>query len=217
MSTRTVISHWQHLIENFNTSSMEFYNLVVQAMERRRVPESEVSQVDWRESGMFSAKREYLRLRRGRYIFDICGAPFGTGFFVSWWLTQVRPSPAGPTVLAFFMSGLLSFVLTSTFGAIEGTLTLVILWVVGFFVVGAFVSQGESVWADYVMAILVFGWLIERIFRPVTYFRIDTALMFQATVGASVHEVVDEITRARGGRPLSEFERKPIMREFFSK
>ena len=35
-----------------------------------------------------SAKREYLRMQRGKYAFDICAAPFGNGFFVSWWFTS---------------------------------------------------------------------------------------------------------------------------------
>ena len=39
-------------------------------------------------SRLASANRQYLRMHRGKHAFDICAAPFGNGFFVSWWLTE---------------------------------------------------------------------------------------------------------------------------------
>ena len=102
MATRTtptaVISHWYKLIENLQASSMEFYSSIESAIQRRQVPDTKPSRVDWRESGFTSARREYLRVARGRHVFDICGAPFGTGFFVSWWLGEARPSPVWPSI-----------------------------------------------------------------------------------------------------------------------
>ena len=46
------------------------------------------SRVTHSQSGIFSSRREYLRISREEYIFDICAAPFGTDFFVSWWLGE---------------------------------------------------------------------------------------------------------------------------------
>ncbi len=40
------------------------------------------------EGGLFSGSREYLRVKRQEHVFDVCGAPFGRAFFVSWWLTE---------------------------------------------------------------------------------------------------------------------------------
>lgn len=116
------------------------------AIERRAIPDAAQSRVDWREGGVLSAKREYLRVRRKQYTFDICGAPFGTGFFVSWWLTE----PLG--------------------------------------CLGGYIRRRE------------------------TYYRIDTALMFQEAVHAAVLEVIDGMTSAKGIRGLSELDRKPILR-----
>jgi hypothetical protein len=158
------ISHWHTLIENLQTSSLDFYESVQNSISTRQVPHSSISRVDWPEGNAFSAKREYLRIRRKEHIFDICAAPFGSGFFVSWWLGQ-KPS--------FFLSLL--------------------------------------------YAIPVAGTLLERFFRPFTYYRIDTALMFQETVRLSVNEVLDAMTTAKGLRTLSEAERKPILREFHSR
>jgi len=59
----------------------------------------------------------------------------------------------------------------------------------------------------------VFGWVYRKMFAPITYYRLDTAIMLRAAVHAAVLEVVDGLTAAKGLRSLSEPERKPIMRE----
>jgi hypothetical protein len=62
-----------------------------------------------------------------------------------------------------------------------------------------------------------FGSLYERIFKPSTYYKVDTTLMFQSVVHTAVLEVVDQLMSAKGARPLTELERKPIMREFYQR
>jgi hypothetical protein len=94
-----VQGHWSTLIENLQASPKEFFASVEKQIDRRRVPAMEYSRVDWKEGGLFSAEREYLRVSRERNVLaDICAAPYGTGFFVSWWLAELRPSPIGPTL-----------------------------------------------------------------------------------------------------------------------
>lgn len=159
-SPAAVFSHWYTLIENLQTSPMEFYASVGKAIERRQVPDAKTDRIDWKEGGVFSAKREYLRVRRKEYLFDICGAPFGTGFFISWWLGEV---PSG-------------------------------LW--------ALLSDLPAI-----------GWFFRLFIRPATYYKIDTALMFQTAIHSAVLEVIDEITKTKGLRALSELERKPILKE----
>jgi hypothetical protein len=149
----SVISHWYQLLGSLQASPKEFYASIEQAIERRNVPDAKRSRVDWREGGLLSAKREYLRVQRREYTFDICGAPFGTGFFVSWWLVEAQGCLAN-------IPGLRAFL------------------------------------------------------RPKTYYRIDTALMFQSSIHGAVLEVVDELMNAKGLRALSELERKPILQEF---
>lgn len=40
------------------------------------------------EGTLLSSHRDYLRVTRGKYTFDLCAAPFGIDFFVSWWLVE---------------------------------------------------------------------------------------------------------------------------------
>lgn len=82
-----IISHWSTLIENLNESSMRFYELAETAIKQRQIPDIKITQTEMKEAGLFSAKRIYLTTERKIYALDICGAPFGTGFFISWWLS----------------------------------------------------------------------------------------------------------------------------------
>ena len=159
-SSATVLSHWYYLVDNLQTSSLDFYTAVEQAVARRAVPNAKTSRVDWKEGGVLSAKREYLRVKRKGLLFDICGAPFGRGFFISWWL-------------------------------------------------------GERSWITALLAIPLIGPLLGFLARPWTYFKIDTALMFQEAIREAVNEVLDGLTNAQGLRALSEFDRKPILRDFY--
>ena len=46
---------------------------------------------------MLSASREYLRIKHGDLVFDVCAAPFGKDFFISWWLYETT----GPMRVVF--------------------------------------------------------------------------------------------------------------------
>src|SRR5581483_7021926 len=160
----TVVAHWNTLIEGLQTSALEFYSSVEQLVGRREVPEAKTSRVDWSEGGLHSAKREYLRLTRGRFSFDVCAAPFGTGFFVSWWLGEPRPSPLPPTIAAFVAFTLVVSVLANLVGGAAAFFLTLLLVLVGLWVVGAVLPESE--WEVYIVVIPIIGWLFERFFRP---------------------------------------------------
>lgn len=211
-----VLSHWYKLLENLQASPMEFYGSVEQAVERRQVPDTERTRVDYFEGGAFSAKREYLRVRRGRLVFDICGAPFGTGFFVSWWLGELR---SGPLMLLAIVAGML-FV-TSLIFRVLGAGAGLLFFFVGVPAILWFLARHTpeelAGWDDPILVIPWIGPLYERWFRPLTYYKIDTTLMFQQAVHASVLDIVDDLTNTKGLRALSEDERKPILGQFFQR
>ena len=156
--------HWHQSIQNLQESPQKFYNSLVSAISQRKLPDIDISRIDYREGGVFSAKRLYLRVQRKEHIFDICAAPFGSGFFFSWWR-----------------------------------------------------SEKISLFWDLVMIIPFLGIPLMTIFRPETYFRHDTGLMFQDSIASAVFEVIDGITKAKGLRPLTELERKPIQSDFFKR
>ena len=85
-----VLGHWYRLFEDLWVSPHDFYAAVEAAVARRRMPGVTWSRALWHEGGFFSPQREYLRLRRGELVLDICGAPYGSAFFVSWWMGERR-------------------------------------------------------------------------------------------------------------------------------
>lgn len=78
-------SHWLHDFPDLKFSAMEFYNEVEATLKAREIPGAKASRINLNQTGIFSAKREYLRVVNGEMTFDICAAPYGTGFFISWW------------------------------------------------------------------------------------------------------------------------------------
>lgn len=214
-----VVSHWHHPVENFNTSTMDFYTAVEAALQPREVPDCTVGRIDWRESGVLSARREYMRIKRGKLAFDLCAAPFGTGFFFSWWLAELPPSHPLLWAALFFFSLCLIFGLCVGIYGLWGVLIGIAacfgaVWLLGYLIRNH--HFGEHI-EDAVLAIPVLGWLYVKFFAPPTYYKMDSTIMFQSVVHAAVLEVVDALLSAKGVRALSEAERKPIMRDFYAR
>ncbi len=210
-----VVSHWSTLIEDFQGSSLAFYGAFEVALRRRDIPNTEKSRVDYRESGLLSARREYLRVRREKLVFDVCAAPFGTGFFVSYWLAEDRPQ-LNPLLKAMALFGLLfaALWLVWSMGLFSGLITIMIVLPLGLWGVQEAAAAG-TLDDDVVIMLPLIGRLYLWLFKPATYYRLDTMLMFQQAVHNSVLEVIDVWTTEKGIRALRDTERKPVMRGFY--
>lgn len=217
MALDSVVSHWSTLIEGFQASPLAFYQSVEAALARREVPQTQNSRVDHKEAGLLSANREYLRFKREKLIFDICAAPFGTAFFVSWWLVDEEPK-LNPLLKALALVGQLTLflLLLNQFGMVMGSFVAVALVFGGLALADAGASNG-SFDDGVIRALPLLGRLYVWLFKPATYYRIDTMEMFQKAVHNSVLEVIDTMTAEKGIKALSESDRKPIMRELYSR
>ncbi|MBE7486988.1 hypothetical protein HS121_01850 [bacterium] len=213
-----VISHWPKHFETFITPPSEFYTSVEAAFATKGIPEVEVSRVTYKESSFLSADREYLRLERKKYIYDICAAPFGNGFFFSSWLVMLPPA-----LTIFHLCGMaatvfiLLFLFTTLFGFFKGIFLLVLGLGVLFYLLRSGTIQTGTEIEQTLLGMTLIGAFYDVFRREPTYFEIDTALMFQSVVHSSVMEVMDSLTDAKGIPRLTELERKPIMREFFQR
>lgn len=210
MKNPEVISHWHTLMEDFETSGMEFYAAVEEALKERSVPDIELSRVEWQEGGMGTARREYLRVKRSRLAFDICAAPFGKGFFFSWWLARI-PQKFGVLLLGLVLLGILIVwsILIQALGFFLGTILVPVL--VG--ALGILIRDGKIQAEEAILEIPFIGWFYEKLFSPQTYYRHDTTLMFQESVRNAVMQVVGELRNEKGLRALSDAESKPHLRE----
>jgi hypothetical protein len=216
MGKPQVEGHWHSLIEGFSTSSLDFYELVKAGIARREIPDLKISQVEWKESGLGSGKRIYLRISREELNFDICAAPFGTGYFFSWWLAKI--SRVFLDLLFILFCVFVAFFLYSSMSGSSvggepspgcaGLLLKPTLFVGLLVALGFFVRYGDQGLEPTVLSMPVTGFFYNLIFRPGTYFNEDTAIMFRESVHHAVTEAIDQVTSAQGVRGLSEEARK---------
>jgi hypothetical protein len=61
------------------------------------------------------------------------------------------------------------------------------------------------------------GNYLAQAFFPKTYYSVDTTSMFMTYAQSSVLKVIDDITKEKGVRPLSETDKKPILRDVFKR
>lgn len=165
VAATSIISHWSNMIQGMQQSSNEFYGEIERGLSAHNLKDAKLERVNISQGGIFSSKREYLQVRRGDHVFHVCAAPFGNGFFVSWWLGEIE-------------SGLLAALANIP-------------------ILGAFVR------------------LFRSVAKPITYYKVDTALMFQSVTHGAVLSALDAVTNAKGMRALSETERAPVMRDLF--
>ena len=187
------LGHWSHLINGLQTSSLDFYATLEEAITRRRIPRVRMRRVAFAEGGVLDARREYLRIERGDLRFDVCAAAFGTGFFFSWWL-------AGRPRLWWLVVVLICVGL------------LIPTWAIQDRSFGFGPKIGISV--GLVFIALIGAPLVHKLLNRITYYYADRVLMFRGAVHQAVTETIDGILTTKGMRALSEKEKKPIMRKF---
>jgi hypothetical protein len=196
-----VQEHWYVPLLDFHISTQDFYRAVEQELAERKVPDLEISRVEFAEGGVLSAKREYLRLRRERLVFDICSAPFGTSWFFS-----CRGSfiPRNLTIwhIGIVLIGMISLFLLywTTFGLIIGT-AAIIASVLAVAVFLHFASRWQGL-DDALMQLPIVGVIYEAFFRPETYYREDTRLMYLDTVPRIVKHQMELFTGGAGVKLL---------------
>jgi hypothetical protein len=200
-----VLSHWHTLFEDFSTSSLDFYAAVEAAVRERKLPEISVSRERFSEGGIGTPEREYLRIKRNRIAFDICSAPYGGGHFFSWWLARVPPRFGVFTAIGIFLAAT----------GLTWILYLMLGWMLpdgfmGYLIKVPFVVQ-EGMLADEegVMLLPIIGRLYVFIFNPLTYYRLDNALMFRDSVRNAVNEVINDLREQKGLRLLGDEDLRP--------
>src|SRR5262245_10976848 len=77
-SDKQTLAHWSQLIDGLSYSTQDFYKSLKEALRAREMPGAVTKTVEVSEGAkLVSAKRLYLRVKRGEEYIDICAAPFG--------------------------------------------------------------------------------------------------------------------------------------------
>ena len=220
-----LLNDWNQLIEGMRFSTKDFYDRTEAALQGRSIPELEVSRVDIKEGGPMTPRREYLRLRRERLIFDICAMPFGSGFYVSeWFWRQPRRMgliallilcalvAIGVTIATGPYNGVYRFFVVR-FGMERENVTRMLIYVpMVYAIIGVVVGVlwfGEAL-DGMMMRIPLIGYVYERWLRRVTYYREDRTAAFQAAAHNALCSVIDDICKTQGIAPLSDAAKRPM-------
>lgn len=208
MSTR---SHWACLVEGLSTSVQDSYAELESALNAREVPELTFSRVEYSEAGVGSAQREYMRITRKDYVFDVCAAPFGRSFFFSWWMSI----PQLPFAILYTVGYFAAIVIATAAifwpfrGSCFGYLLLPFLpfgagiGLLFLMRIGAIFDEGVA------LRIPVVSSIYRAFFAPETYYRSDTQKMFEKAVHNALLEVVDAKISEQGLRALAPEDRRP--------
>lgn len=209
------ISHWHALLDDFQTSALEFYKSVEEELARREVPSSRTERVLHREGGALTAQREYLRISRERLTFDLCAAPFGKSQFFSWWLAEKRSPYSGIIAIAGLFVLVLWFLFAVfRFGSpIFGFFIFLLVDTIAFALIKSMADNGSTALEDGVLSMPIVGFIYSQAFKPTTYYSLDTALMYQESVRRAVNTVIADLRSAQGLRALSPEEERPQVRD----
>lgn len=200
-----VLEHQATYLENFCISPGELYKAIEADLAERKLPDIDVSYVRFREAGLLSANREYLQVRRERFAYIVCAAPWGTSFFFSTRFTEI------PCTLRVWEAVVVLAFLGGLFLAYWHLLGLI--WGIAIFVLNAvaavvlcrnFLAMGWNRLDDLLLRLPVFGIIYELYLRPGTFYRDDTRGLFQNLVQSIVHRQIGAFT-ASSGLSLLEF------------
>ena len=220
-------------------SALEFYDQVEADLRARRLPRLRRRRVAFHEGSRLSDRRLYLRLARERFSFELCAAPFGTGYFFSLRYVEV---PRGGWIALIFLLLLVGAVVFGGFLLANYLLYHATGWVwlaLGLADVAAIVGllfhharqdaenppdpldQDDPVqempdFDSIMLGLPVIGEWYERV-RKETYYRCDTRLMYRTIVSEIVHRRVNELVATNGVQLMRPPFDHDVMQDFFQR
>jgi hypothetical protein len=206
-----VFAHWQKLVPDFTVSPLEFYDALEAAIRKQDIPEMRFSRVEYHESGVLSALRLYQRIERKKLAFDVCAAPFGTGSFFSWWLTEPKKSYKALGCFAVFLLLFFAYLILVKY-EVQGCFVALLAALVAMAILVMGAREGWLLSEDVLRDLPYVGAAYEYLFDPETYYKEDTRAMYREMVHAAVLEVLDGTLEAKGLRALAPEDRKPTVR-----
>lgn len=216
-----VLNHWIAFADGFQTSPSEFYDALTKEMAARQVPQMELSRIELPEGGLLSEKRVYLRMLRERLVFDICAAPFGSGYFFSCRTAEIPIALQWWHLLLLFVVGwfatgwlfLLAYRFTGSFWL--AVLALTLLYGVTLYTLRNAVALGLQDLDSSLIKLPVIGPLYERLLRKETYYRIDSRLCYLEVVPTLVKKLAEDTTAAKGVKLVRQYELAPVLGELY--
>jgi hypothetical protein len=204
--------HWFTVVDHASFSAEDFYREVEQELAARKVPGLGIMRVEFKEGGLLSDRRVYLRMVRETFVFDVCAAPFGRAYFFSLRFAEIQPE-IKPWQIAICL-----LALSVVGGAavhwlglerglgLAGLLCAGLVW----FLRNVIALHLLDLDTMLIRSPIV-GPIYLRYFRKDTYYRQDTRLLYHQIVSEIVKQKVEEVTAAKGVKLLKTYEHDPIL------
>ena len=217
-----VHSHRATYLENFSISPGDFYKAIEAEVAACKMPDIDLSRVWFREGGLLSADREYLQVRRERFCYLVCAAPWGTSFFFSTRFTEIPSSLRWwELVIALLLLTVAFIIYWHLLGFAWGVAIFALNLAAAVLLCRNLLAMGWNRLDDVLMRLPVFGVIYENYLRPGTFFRDDTRGLFESLVESIVNRQMAAFTASTGlqllefkqlkqERPLSAFLRRAL-------
>lgn len=194
-----VLKHWYSVLPKFETSTADFYAAIQQELETQRLPGLFLERIDYAEGGVLSSKREYLRMRRERLVFDVCSAPFGTNWFFSCRFSEIPFTfRVWELLVILLVLTLVEVFYVSLFGLTLGSVLFSSSLLGLALLMRNLVAMGLADLDSALLQMPVVGAIYECFFRKESYYREDTRLAYIEIVDKLVRDKIGEVTGANG-------------------
>jgi hypothetical protein len=212
-----ILDDWIYSAEGLSISGQDFYASIEKRLAGQKIPELEVSRVEFAQGGLLSNQRQYLRLMRERLAIDTCAAPFGSHFFFSCRTVYVRA-----LVRLWHILALLLF-----FAVVGGGLVrllgfnfaVIAMVTLPFAIAAVFRNASASPFADLdtlLLKIPVVATVYENWFRVETYYRVDTRTLYLSVLPDLIRSAAEEVSAAKGVKLVRQSPPAPVLIELHS-
>jgi hypothetical protein len=192
-----IIHHWMVPLLDFSSDPEAFYKAIEDEFTARQVPEATLERIDFKQAGLLSGRRLYLRILRERMAVDLCSAPFGTSWYFSCRVCEL-PRILRVWELLVFVLGLCGFfaLYWHLFGLHLGG--IVMGSSVAFLLIIMLAGRAYGTLDEFLVYIPIVGQLYEAYIRRDTYQQQDHRHIYGSLVNTIIRRKVTEFCQAGG-------------------
>ena len=209
-----ILDSWIYSTEGLSLSGQDFYASIEKRLAGQKIPELEVSRVEFAQGGLLSNQRQYLRLMRERLAIDTCAAPFGCHFFFSCRTVYV------PALVRLWHIVAMLWFFTIVGGGLVWLLgfsfAVIALVTLPFAIAAVFRNASASPFADLdtlLLKIPVVATIYENWFRIETYYRVDTRTLYRNILPDLIRAAAEEVSAAKGLKLVRQSPSAPVLSE----
>ena len=183
-------------------SAQTIYQNIIDAVEQLKIPGVRYGPRILHESGLFSAYRAYLQIRREFSEFLVCAAPVGESYFLA-----VRKIDRFPHVKWFHylpVFGLIgmAFLQGVVLDGLMGGFLVMAMFITLVWTIFRYGSHSARNWfSEHLHEIPWIGPIYLRWFRPDTFYQQDIHVAFLTLVDGVIKTVIANIEQAQPTRP----------------